>query len=83
MVKLMIIRSLTFFCKKFSEQLPCAADDEPVCVDYLMDNASVQQYLISVEEVDIVITSHMKRRKAAGIDNLSLGHILYSHPAVV
>ena len=61
----------------------CASNDEPVCVDYLNDMAPVQQYMMSVEEVDTVIRSHMKRGKAAGVDNISLEHIVYSHPAVV
>lgn len=70
------------FCKKFSELVidPCPLNS--YCDEFHTDE-SVQLCLLSVEEVDSVIRNHMKRGKAAGIDNLTLEHIIHSHPIVV
>jgi len=37
----------------------------------------------SVEDVDKVIFQHMKPGKAAGYDNLTLEHLILSHPSIV
>jgi len=39
--------------------------------------------MLSVEDVDYVIRNIMKCGKAAGADNLTLEHIIYSHPSIV
>ena len=39
--------------------------------------------VLSVETVDKVVFSQMKSGKAAGYDNLSLEHIIHSHPSLI
>jgi len=39
--------------------------------------------MLSVEDVDYVIRNNMKCGKAAGADNLTIEHIIYSHPSIV
>jgi len=70
------------FCKKFGEPLVQASSCSMLC-DKLCSDESVNDFLMSVEDVDTVIRTNMKRGKAAGIDNLTLERVLYSHPILV
>jgi len=55
---------------------------------FVVDEMSASQYecsegLLSVEEVDKLISLNLKLGKAPGVDNIVAEHIVYSHPAVV
>ena len=45
--------------------------------------ASLAPWIISVETVDKIVFQQMKRGKAAGYDNLTLEHIIHSHPSLI
>jgi len=44
--------------------------------------SDIDACLLSVEETDSLIRSHLKCGKAAGMDNIVPEHILYAHPAL-
>ena len=46
-------------------------------------NSDIDAWLLSVEETDSLIRSHLKCGKAAGLDNIVPEHILYAHPALI
>jgi len=52
-------------------------------VDLSHDEDDVSKWMLSVEDVNYVIRNIMKCGKAAGADNLTLEHIIYSHPSIV
>jgi len=56
-----------------------AADDDGLSASKYECSKS----LLSVEEVDKVISLNLKLRKALGVDNIVAKHIVYCHPAVV
>ena len=43
----------------------------------------IEDWLFTVEEVEKVVFSQMKRGQAASIDNLCLEHIIFSHPSII
>jgi hypothetical protein len=43
----------------------------------------VREWLISVEYVDCAARNHLKRRKAAGYDNITAEHNIFAHPRLV
>jgi Reverse transcriptase (RNA-dependent DNA polymerase) len=71
------------FCSKFESQaddIQAFSDDSNRgCNDFDDD---IGQWLVTVEDVESVI-SNMKLGKAAGIDNLTLEHIIHAHPSIV
>ena len=71
------------FCQRFSEPDVVQHSLHDRLDQALNNDVSVQPFMLSVEEVDTVIRSAMKRGKAAGVDNISLEHILNSHPSLV
>jgi hypothetical protein len=70
---------------KFSMIGQNVADNNPVdCCIQPQNNIIVNSdWLISVEDVDKTVFDKMKRGKAAGMDNLSLEHVVYSHPSLI
>jgi len=55
-----------------------------VDVDFIQDcDGPFLPWKLNVESVDKVILNHMKRGKAAGYDNLTLEHIVSSHPSLI
>jgi Reverse transcriptase (RNA-dependent DNA polymerase) len=70
------------FSKKFCESAVNSSLNNRHCVDF-SPNESIQPYLFSVEQVDSVINNHLKRGKAAGVDNITPEHVTYSHPSLV
>ena len=47
------------------------------------DDDDVSKWMLTVEDVDYVIRNNMKCGKAAGVDNLTMEHIVYSHPSII
>jgi hypothetical protein len=43
----------------------------------------IEKWFFSIEEVDNAVFKDMKKGKAAGIDSITLDHIIYSHPAII
>ena len=73
------------FRSKFEGQVGGCSDRShavPV-VDFNCDDGDVSNWMLSVEDVDYVIRNNMKCGKAAGADNLTLEHIIYSHPSII
>jgi hypothetical protein len=73
------------FRSKFEGQVGGCSDRShavPV-IDFICDDGDVSNWMLSVEDVDYVIRNNMKCGKAAGADNLTLEHIIYSHPCII
>ena len=67
------------FKNKFDiNYVPDQCPTPPVSAD-----RSFLAWKISVEDVDNAVHQHMKRGKAAGVDNLTLEHIIISHPILL
>ena len=47
------------------------------------DGISIQDHLLSVEDVDTAVFKHLKRGKAPGVDSLSLEHFIHAHPLII
>jgi len=47
------------------------------------EGISFLAWKISVEDVDNAVHQHMKRSKAAGVDNLTVEHIIFGHPSLI
>ena len=62
----------------------CSNRKDSIDVDFIQDcDGSFLPWKLNVESVDKVIFNHMKRGKAAGYDNLTLEHIVNSHPSLI
>jgi hypothetical protein len=57
-------------------------DDNTVNIDKPM-RVNINDWLFTVENIDNAVFNQMKRGKAAGIDNLCLEHIIFSHPSII
>jgi len=71
------------FRNKFEGQVGGCSDRSHAVVDFNCDDGDVSNWMLSVEDVDYVIRNNMKCGKAAGADNLTLEHIIYSHPSII
>jgi hypothetical protein len=59
-------------------------DNPPKLRDTINNNdANIGQWYLSFEDVNKIVFQKMKRGKAAGLDNISLEHIIYSHPSLI
>ena len=68
------------------KQLNCINYDNVPANNYAdscLVDVDLNKWYFSVEEVDNVVFKYMKRGKAAGIDNITLDHISFSHPAII
>jgi len=62
----------------------CSNRKDSIDVDFIQDcDKSFLPWKLNLESVDKVILNHMKRGKAAGYDNLTLEHIVNSHPSLI
>jgi hypothetical protein len=57
-------------------------DDNAVNIDEPM-HVNINDWLFTVENIDNAVFNQMKRGKAAGIDNLCLEHIIFSHSSII
>lgn len=69
------------FRRKFESETGSLSD-----VMHSVDNISnddVSNWMLTIDDVEYVIRNNMKCGKAAGFDNLTLEHIVYSHPSIM
>ena len=58
--------------------------DASLCTDgYSVTSNNDEISLFDVADVDNAVFNKLKRGKAAGIDGVSPGHILYAHPCII
>ena len=51
-------------------------------VDFKQETSDVSDWMLTAADVEYVIHNNIRRGKAAGFDNLTIEHILYSHPSI-
>ena len=71
------------FRSKFEDAVGGKNDCLQAIVDLYDDDNDVNNWMLTVQDIECVIRNNMKCGKAAGADNLTLEHIIYSHPSVM